>query len=103
VEHVLALEEDGASPHWAPPGVEWTLRDELQAGVFDRLGVLIADERARAGGKAPQYPPPFPRPVRAVDLARSEAEAIYLTELDDEVRVAQQRWLAQTQKDPTED
>jgi hypothetical protein len=99
VQRVLALEEEleeeGELLRWAPPAVEWTLRDELQAGVFDRLGVLIADQRARGGGGSPKYPPPFPRPVRAVDLARSEAEAVYLAELDDEVKAAQQRWLSQ--------
>lgn len=94
VERVLSLVEDEMPP-WRPQATDWTLRDELTASMFDRLGVLIAVEQARGSGKRPKVPPPFPRPVRAVDLARSAAEAEYLAELDDEVRAAQERWRAQ--------
>lgn len=98
VERVLSLPEDG-SVQWHPPATEWTLRDELTATLVDRVGLLLAVEQAKGTGRAARVPPPFPRPVRAVDLARSAMEREYLEELEDEVAEAQARWLAQQERE----
>lgn len=94
VEALLGLEDEDELPHWSPSGVEWTLQDELLATVVDVVTTLLSVEAARGTGRKPRSVRPFPRPVRAVDLARSQAEAEYLAELDDEVAEAQARWRA---------
>lgn len=99
VTRLLELSEEGL-PQWSPVGSEWTLRDELTAALFDRVGQLLSVEVARNTGKAPKPPQPFPRPVRAIDLARSELEREYLGELDDEVAAAQARWRAAREGEP---
>lgn len=95
VERVLALDDDDAVGQWRPQGADWSLRDEMTATLIDRLGQLLAVEAARGSGKKAKSPAPYPRPLRAVDLARAEAESRYLAELDDDVEAAQARWLKQ--------
>jgi hypothetical protein len=60
---------------------------------------LLEIQEATRTGKRPKAIKPFPRPVRAVDLARSELEREYLSELDDDVAAAQERWRAQQQRE----
>jgi hypothetical protein len=55
----------------APPVSEYTPDVELLAALYDRLGVLIGWVAASAGAKKPPKAQPWPRPVTAIERARS--------------------------------
>ena len=55
----------------APPVSEFTPDVELLAALYDRIGVLIGWVAAGAGAKKPPKAQPWPRPVTAIERARS--------------------------------
>jgi hypothetical protein len=75
-----------------------SLEVELLMRILDRLGDVAAIEASHPipkGAKRARPPEPFARPLRLIDKRRAELDAEYLSELDDEVRAAQDRWAAQ--------
>jgi hypothetical protein len=83
-----------------PPDAEFTREHELLTQVIDLLGTLIAVEASHPlpkGAKPKKSPPPRPRPMRGVDIARARRRNRYLAELETDVEAAQQRWLAKQQ------
>jgi hypothetical protein len=87
---------------WRPRPEDWGLTELLLAGNFNRLGqvtALLADMPVAPKVKRRSKPPaPFPRPLTAIELATKAAEAAHHSAIENEVELAQQRWLTEQEK-----
>jgi len=70
--------------------------------VFNRLGVIasrLQDLPVAPGVKRRSpVPDPFPRPVTAIELAARAAETAHHHAIENQVELAQQRWLTEQEK-----
>lgn len=86
---------------WRPPATEFSLDTSLLAEIRDRLGVvatLLGDMPLAPGVKRrSKPPPPFPRPLTAIERARAAAEAQMEADLDDMVAAAHATYEAEQQ------
>ena len=65
-----AQQMDTDAPPRPPSLTEYGPDVRVNAGIYDRLGVLIALMRASIGDSHAKVPPSWPRPVMAADRIR---------------------------------
>jgi hypothetical protein len=66
----VAAQIDLTAPPKPPPLTEYGPDIRVLAGIYNRLGALIAVSRAAAGDKNVHIPPGWPRPVLAAERLR---------------------------------
>lgn len=69
----FSSEGEEVSSEWTPPPATYGVVEDVLAGIFDRLGILIQAAHGAAGARPPHMPA-YPRPRTGLDVARRDRD-----------------------------